>query len=80
VDALLYEHRLAQALFENGFEQMHTVSVSGGADKFHLLRLGSYADQNGVIRYANDNNKRYQLRLNYDYDFSRRIRLKRALA
>src|SRR6266550_3112483 len=68
-----------KALFENGFEQKHTVSVSGGGDNSTYYVSASYADQNGVIRYANDNNKRYQLRLNYDYDFSRRIRLETRL-
>src|SRR6266550_2061530 len=68
-----------KALFEDGFEQKHTVSVSGGGDNSTYYVSASYADQNGVIRYANDNNKRYQLRLNYDYDFSRRIRLETRL-
>src|SRR6266699_239764 len=67
------------ALFENGFEQKHTVSVSGGGDNSAYYVSAAYADQNGVIRYANDNNKRYQLRLNYDYDFSRRVRLETRL-
>src|SRR5881296_1340608 len=68
-----------KALFENGFEQKHTVSVSGGGDNSTYYVSAAYADQNGVIRYANDNNKRYQLRLNYDYDFSRRVRLETRL-
>src|SRR5881296_3080457 len=68
-----------KALFENGFEQKHTVSVSGGGDNSAYYLSAAYADQNGVIRYANDNNKRYQLRLNYDYDFSRRVRLETRL-
>src|SRR6266702_3945670 len=69
-----------KALFEDGFEQKHTVSVSGGGDNSTYYVSAAYADQNGVIRYANDNNKRYQLRLNYDYDFSRRVRLESRLA
>src|SRR5213596_2946211 len=69
-----------KALFENGFEQKHTVTVSGGGENSAYYVSAAYSDQNGVIRYANDNNKRYQLRLNYDYDFSRRIRLESRLA
>jgi len=69
-----------KAVFENGFEQKHTLSVSGGGENSSYYISAAYADQNGVIRYANDNNKRYQLRLNYDYDFSRRIRLESRLA
>src|SRR6266566_4062422 len=63
------------ALFENGFEQKHTLSVSGGGENSRYYVSAALANQDGVIRYANDNNKRYQLRLNYDYDFSRRVRL-----
>src|SRR5213592_4825993 len=69
-----------KAVFENGFEQKHTLSVSGGGQNSSYYVSAAYADQNGVIRYGNDNNKRYQLRLNYDYDFSRRIRLESRLA
>jgi TonB-linked SusC/RagA family outer membrane protein len=69
-----------QALFENGSEQKHTLSVSGGGQNSSYYVSASFADQNGVIRYANDNNKRYQLRLNYDYDFSPRVRLESRLA
>jgi len=69
-----------KAVFENGFEQKHTLSVSGGGQNSSYYVSAAYADQNGVIRYGNDNNRRYQLRLNYDYDFSRRIRLESRLA
>src|SRR5207247_4637671 len=69
-----------KALFENGFEQKHTLSVSGGGQNSSYYVSAAYANQNGVIRYANDNNQRYQLRLNYDYHFSRRVRLESRLA
>src|SRR6266702_3425132 len=68
-----------KALFEDGFEQKQTVSVSGGGATSTYYLSAAYAAQNGVIRYANDNNKRYPLRLNYDYDFSRRVRLETRL-
>src|SRR5207247_8696367 len=68
------------AVFENGFEQKHTLAVSGGGQNSSYYVSAAYADKNGVIRYGNDNNKRYQLRLNYDYDFSRRMRLDSRLA
>ena len=69
-----------RAVFENGFEQKHTLSVSGGGQNSSYYVSAALADQDGVIRYANDNNRRYQLRLNYDYDFSRRVRLESRLA
>jgi TonB-linked SusC/RagA family outer membrane protein len=69
-----------QAVFENGSEQKHALSVSGGGQNSSYYVSAAYSGQNGVIRYANDDNKRYQLRLNYDYDFSRRVRLESRIA
>ncbi|HEV8380231.1 MAG TPA: TonB-dependent receptor [Gemmatimonadales bacterium] len=68
-----------KALFENGSQQRHMLSVSGGSQNSSYYVSAGFSDQEGVIRYANDNNKRYQLRLNYDYDFSRRVRLESRL-
>lgn len=68
------------AVFENGFQQKHTINVSGGGDKSSYYLSGSYTDQKGVIKYGEDNNKRYNLRMNYDYDFSDRIRLESKLS
>jgi TonB-linked SusC/RagA family outer membrane protein len=68
------------ATFENGFQQKHNVSVSGGGANSTYYLSGGYVDQRGVIRYADDNNKRYNLRLNYDYDFSKRIHLESKIA
>lgn len=68
------------AVFENGFQQKHILNVSGGGNNSSYYLSGSYADQKGVIKYGDDNNKRYNLRMNYDYDFSKRIRLETKLA
>ena len=69
-----------RAVFEDGFEHKQTLAVSGGGQNSSYYVSGSYANQNGVIRYGDDNNQRYHLRLNYDYDFSRRLRLESKLA
>jgi TonB-linked SusC/RagA family outer membrane protein len=62
-------------LLENGFQQRHAVSVSGSNTNSNYYLSGSYSDQHGVVRYANDNNKLYNLRLNYDYNLTKRLRL-----
>jgi TonB-linked SusC/RagA family outer membrane protein len=67
-------------LLENGFQQSHNVNVSGGGANSNYFLSAGYVDQRGVVRYANDNNKRYNLRLNYDYDISKRIRLETKVA
>lgn len=68
------------AVFDNGFQHVHNLNVSGGGENASYYLSGSYINQQGVIRYADDNNQRYNLRLNYDYNFSDRIRLESKLA
>lgn len=62
-------------VFENGFQQKHTVNLSGGGTNSSYYLSGSFFDQRGVIKYAHDNNKRYNLRLNYDYDVFKFLKL-----
>jgi len=69
-----------KAVFENGFQQKHTINISGGGENSSYYISGSFADQQGVIRYGDDNNKKYNLRMNYDFDFSKRIRLETKLS
>jgi TonB-linked SusC/RagA family outer membrane protein len=68
------------AVFENGFQQKHMLSLSGGGENSSYYLSGSYADQKGVIKYGDDGSKRYNLRLNYDYDISKRFRLETKLS
>jgi TonB-linked SusC/RagA family outer membrane protein len=63
------------AILENGFQQKHNLSVSGSGNNSSYYLSGSFSDQHGVVRYANDNNKLYNLRLNYDYSISKRLKL-----
>jgi TonB-linked SusC/RagA family outer membrane protein len=67
-------------VMENGFQQKHNINISGGGENSSYYLSGSYTDQRGVIKYAPDDNKRYNLRLNYDYDFSKRFRLETKVA
>jgi TonB-linked SusC/RagA family outer membrane protein len=69
-----------KAVFENGFQQKHTLNFSGGGNNSTYYLSATYADQKGVIKYGDDNNKRYNLRLNYDYDISKRLRLETKVA
>lgn len=68
------------AVFENGFQQKHTLNISGGAENSSYYLSGSYSDQQGVIKYGDDGNKQYNLRMNYDYDISKRFRLETKLS
>jgi TonB-linked SusC/RagA family outer membrane protein len=62
-------------LLENGFQQKHNLSVSGSNSNSSYYLSGGYSDQHGVVRYANDNNKLYNLRLNYDYNLRSWLKL-----
>lgn len=54
-------------LVENGYQHKHTVSISGGGDRSDYYFSLGYTDQHGIVRYADDNNRRLNLRLNYGY-------------
>jgi len=69
-----------RAVFQDGFEKKQALTVSGGGANSSYYLSGSYSNQQGVIRYGDDGNSRYNLRLNYDYDFSPRIRLESKLS
>jgi len=62
-------------LLHNGFQQKHNLTISGGNDNSDYYLSGGYTDQRGVIRYADNGNKRYNLRFNYNYTFFKRVRL-----
>lgn len=64
-----------KAVLGDGFQQKHNINISGGSDNSTYFLSGGYSDQKGVIKYADNGNKRYNLRLNYDYDFSKWLRL-----
>jgi TonB-linked SusC/RagA family outer membrane protein len=68
------------AVIGNGFLHKHNINISGGGNNSTYYLSGGYTKQNGVIKYAPDNNERFNLRLNYDYDFSKRIRLETKIA
>jgi TonB-linked SusC/RagA family outer membrane protein len=64
-----------KATLGNGFQQKHNLNISGGGENSTYFLSGGYSDQKGVIKYADNGNKRYNLRLNYDYDFAKWLRL-----
>ena len=64
-----------KAVLGNGFQQKHNINISGGGENSTYFLSGGYSDQKGVIKYADNGNKRYNLRMNYDYDFSKWLRL-----
>lgn len=47
--------------FTWAWSQEHNLSMSGGTEKLQYYVSGSYLNQNGNLRYGNDNMKRYNL-------------------
>lgn len=68
------------AVFENGFQQKYTINISGGGENSSYYLSGTYSDQQGVIKYGDDGNKQYNLRMNYDYNFTDWLRLESKLS
>ena len=69
-----------KAVIGPGFQQKHNVSVSGSNENSSYYLSGGYSDQKGVIRYADNGAKRYNLRLNYDYSLTKWLRLETKVA
>lgn len=67
-----------------GFSQEHSVSVNGGSEKIQYYLSANYMDQNGIIRFGNEDMKRYAitskinaelapwLKANYNMKYSRK--------
>lgn len=62
-------------LLETGVQHKHNLTVSGGGDRSRYYLSAGYSKQFGVVKYANDNNAKYNLRMNYDYDITKWLKL-----
>lgn len=62
-------------LLTNGVQHKHNLTISGGGEKSNYYLSAGYSKQYGVVRYADDNNTRLNLRLNYDYQLAKWLRL-----
>ncbi len=62
-------------LLHTGVQHKHNVTITGGNNTSNYYLSAGYSKQYGVIKYADDNNQRYNLRLNYDYNIADWLRL-----
>lgn len=62
-------------LLEAGVQHKHNLTVSGGGDRSRYYLSAGYSKQFGVVKDANDNNAKYNLRMNYDYDITKWLKL-----
>ena len=59
-------------LRNNGLMQNHNIIINGGSENVSFLASGTYLNQDGLI--ANNNFKKYDLRLNGDINISKKIK------
>ena len=67
-------------LFGNAYNQEHNLSVSGGTDKnSYRISLG-YNYDGSNLQYGNNSNKRFNLRFNDTYKFTKQLSLQSSIA
>jgi len=62
-------------LFATRLSQQHNLAISGASDKTAYRLSAGYADNRGNLATSYDGLKQYDLKLNYDYTISDRIKL-----
>ncbi|SEN12813.1 TonB-linked outer membrane protein, SusC/RagA family [Chitinophaga rupis] len=68
------------ALYGPAWSTQQNVSLRGGSDKSrYMLSLG-YANSKSLLKTAYDGEKKYTLRLNYDYNISKAVKLETQVA
>jgi len=63
-----------KVVYGNGVQQMHNLSVSGGGDNNTYLLSAGYENNGGTFNYGKNTSDRYNLRLNYDFNISDRVK------
>ncbi|WP_422351053.1 TonB-dependent receptor [Flagellimonas sp.] len=66
---------LNDLVFENGHQQQYNANVSGGGEHSDYLFSAGYVFTDGIIAPAPDDNERLNLRMNYGFDISDKLRL-----
>ena len=79
-DFVFLDNNWTDILWGGANSQQHSLSVSGRTEKSgYRLSLG-YTNDDGVLKYGNNTNKRYNVRLNNDFKFSERASLESVIA
>jgi len=79
-DFVFLDNNWSDILWGGANSQQHDVSVSGRSEKSgYRLSLG-YTNDDGVLKYGNNTNKRYNVRLNNDFKLSDKISVESVIA
>lgn len=62
-------------IYGHGHEQNHNISISGGGlSNTYLFSVG-YTKNSGIFNYGKNESNRYNLRLNYDFNLFKRLKI-----
>lgn len=67
-------HEWNDEVYGTGIQQMHNLSISGGGDNNSYLFSAGYQRNEGVFRHGENHSERYNLRMNYDFKVSDKLR------
>ncbi|MDR0657557.1 MAG: TonB-dependent receptor, partial [Mediterranea sp.] len=76
----LEPHYLMDELYGQATSQRHSVSISGGDDKFGYMASLGFADNQSQLKVAEDGEKKYSARLNMDYQASKLLKLETGMS
>lgn len=69
-----------QGLFGDAWSTEHNLSVSGGTEQSKYRISGAYMYDGSTLQFGKNNNQRFNIRFNNQYQFSKRVRLESVVA
>lgn len=69
-----------QGLFGDAWSTEHNLSVSGGTEQSKYRVSGAYMYDGSTLQFGKNNNQRFNIRFNNQYQFSQRVRLESVIA
>lgn len=67
-------------LYGPAYSSQHNLSLSGSTDKTSYMLSVGYANNKSLLKTAYDGEKKYNLRFNYDYNLSEKVKLETGLS
>lgn len=68
------------ALYGTAYSQQHNLSLSTSTDKMGVRISLGYANNRGMLKTAYDGEKKYNARVNFDYNVSKRVKIETGIS
>lgn len=75
-DLTLSNNDWMRIMWGNAYQQQHTLSVSGKSDKSSYFVSLGLIDQQSMLQYGTNYNKKYNLRMKYDFEVTKSFKVK----